>query len=359
MVQTIAFYLPQYHPIPENDEWWSPGFTEWSNVAKQRPLFKGHYQPHIPADLGFYDLRVSEVRESQSSLARHYGIDGFCYYHYWFSGRRLLQRPLDEVISSGRPDYPFCICWANHSWTRSWIGDNNGMLIEQKYSEEDDQNHARYLSTLFSDSRYIKVMDRPVFLVYRPADLPTPRKTLETFTRLYNEIAGVSPYYIAVDAHCVGRDFRNDGFDSVLAFTPQLGVSSPDAFIDQRNISKFTRNLRSGILSGSLKVFDEATERRKMEEISRPFPYIPSCFVGWDNSPRRGREGIIYANSSPSLFAEFLYKAVVKAKEHPHKHSLVFINAWNEWAEGNHLEPDLKNGHAYLEVCRKVISEFR
>jgi lipopolysaccharide biosynthesis protein len=358
MLNCIAFYLPQYHPVPENDRWWSPGFTEWTNVARQRPLFKGHYQPHFPADLGFYDLRLPEVREKQADLAQKYHINGFCYYHYWFHGKRLLERPLEEVVRTGKPDFPFCVYWANHSWTRSWIGDDKGMLLEQTYSPEDDINHAKYLSSLFSDPRYIKVDGRPVFLIYRPADLPSAQRTLECFTKSWEGISGVAPYFIAVDANCVGRDFRNEGFDAVLAFTPQLGVSGSDAFNDARSFSKLQRNVRLGVFSGSLKIFDEKIERCKMEQIERPYPFIPSCFIGWDNSPRKDREGIIYVNSSPDFFEEFLRLAVLKAREHPHRHGLVFINAWNEWAESNHLEPDLKYGHGYLEACQKVLTEL-
>lgn len=358
MVRAIAFYLPQYHPIPENDKWWTPGFTEWTNVARQRPLFKGHYQPHLPADIGFYDLRLPETRDHQASLAQQYNISGFCYYHYWFHGKRLLERPLEEVISTCKPDFPFCVCWANHSWTRSWIGDDKGMLLEQTYSPEDDLNHAKYLSCLFSDARYIKIDGRPLFLIYRPHDLPSPKRTLECFSNSYKEKAGVSPYFVAVDAHCVRNDFLSQGFDAVLAFTPQLGVSGPDAFVDSRSFSKLKRNIGHRVFSGTLKLFDERTERSKMEQISRAYPFIPSCFVGWDNSPRRGREGIVYVNSSPDLFEEFFRLAVQNAKKHPHKHGLVFINAWNEWAEGNHLEPDLKYGHAYLKACQKVLKEL-
>jgi hypothetical protein len=232
------------------------------------------------------------------------------------------------------------------------------MLLEQSYSLEDDINHAKYLSSLFSDPRYIKVDGRPLFLIYRPADLPSAQRSLECFARAWEEVSGVAPYFVAVDAHSVGRDFRSEGFDAILAFTPQLGVSGCDAFNDARSLSKLMKNVSRGVFSGSLKIFDEKIERYKMEQIQRPYPYIPSCFVGWDNSPRRGKEGIVYVNSSPDVFEEFFRLAVLKAKEHPHGHGLVFINAWNEWAEGNHLEPDLKHGHEYLEACQKVLVEL-
>ncbi|MDA8148219.1 MAG: glycoside hydrolase family 99-like domain-containing protein, partial [Actinomycetota bacterium] len=178
--RALAFYLPQFHPIPENDEWWGKGFTEWRNVARARPLFPGHYQPHLPGELGYYDLRVPEVREAQAALAREHGIDGFVYYHYWFHGRRLLERPFDEVLASGRPDFPFALCWSNEPWTRGW--DQRGtVLVPQRFSPGDDLDHIRWLATAFGDDRYVKIDGRPLFLVYRPALLPDPLRTTDTW----------------------------------------------------------------------------------------------------------------------------------------------------------------------------------
>src|SRR5215475_4957626 len=173
----VAFYLPQYHPIPENDEWWGTGFTEWTNVVSAKPVFAGHYQPHLPADLGFYDLRLPEVRQAQADLARNHGIHGFCYYHYWFQGRRLLRRPFDEVLRSGQPDFPFCLCWANENWTRVWDGSDKKLLIEQTYSADDDLAHIRWLAPAFRDPRHIRVEGKPLFLVYRARKLPDPLRT--------------------------------------------------------------------------------------------------------------------------------------------------------------------------------------
>ena len=358
-IKALAFYLPQYHPIPENDEWWGRGFTEWHNVARAIPLFPGHYQPHLPAELGFYDLRLSEVRQQQADLARRYGIDGFCYYHYWFSGKQLLEHPITKILNSSEPDFPFCLCWANESWSRRWIGDDQEVLINQTYSQHDDINHANYLASVFNDHRYIKIDGKPLFLIYRPGDLPDSKHTLQKFSEAAKATGLQDPYFVAIDSHKVGHDFREDGFDAILAFSPQLGVSSPDAFEDGRTWSKFKRNIMSGIPSATLKIFDEEIEREKMEKITRRYPYIPSCFISWDNSARRGRNGIIYVSQSTSTFEKYLRKAVAKGLEHPHKHGLVFLNAWNEWAEGNHLEPDLKNGYAYLDACQRVLSEFR
>ena len=180
--RVIAFYLPQYHPFPENDRWWGAGFTEWRNVVKARPLFRGHYQPHLPADLGFYDLRVPEVRQQQAALAERYGLSGFCYYHYWFNGHRLMQRPVEEMLASGKPDFPFMLCWANENWTRAWDGGEQEVLIRQEYSEEDDRAHIRYLlDEVFRDPRYIRVDGKPVFAVYRSALFPDMRRTIEVW----------------------------------------------------------------------------------------------------------------------------------------------------------------------------------
>ena len=182
--RVIAFYLPQFHPIPENDEWWGKGFTEWTNTAKAKPLFPGHYQPHVPADLGFYDLRVPEARFAQAEMAKEYGIEGFCYYHYYFAGKRLLERPFDEVLNSGMPDFPFCLCWANQTWTGIWHGSPDRVLIEQTYpGPGDDERHFDYLCKAFHDQRYIKVDGKPMFLVYCPKELPEPEKTTEFWRR--------------------------------------------------------------------------------------------------------------------------------------------------------------------------------
>lgn len=208
----ITFYLPQFHPIPENDGWWGQGFTEWRNVTRARPLFEGHYQPHIPANLGFYDLRLPDTRIAQAELASRYGIEGFCYYHYWFNGKRLLERPFNEVISSGKPEFPFCLAWANESWSRQWLGEDKDILIEQTYSSEDDINHARWLVKIFADPRYIKVDGRPLFLIYRPTHLPEPNRTFEIVRRESTRSGLKEPYLLGMNGHCSSVDCRMMGF---------------------------------------------------------------------------------------------------------------------------------------------------
>jgi hypothetical protein len=349
----IAFYLPQFHPIPENDEWWGKGFTEWRNVARATPLFKGHYQPHLPADLGFYDLRLAEARSAQAELASSFGLHGFCYYHYWFAGKRLLDRPFDSVRESGTPAFPFCLCWANETWSRRWLGEETAVLMRQVYSAEDDLAHAAWLGRAFGDQRYIRIDGRPLFLIYRPHDLPNPHGTIDAIKNAAVALGVGEPYIVGVDAHRPGVDFRESGFDATLAFEPQLGAL-PGAFGDGFKFARLRRNVELGIFNGVTKLYRDAAARAAMMRRHRSFPFIRSVYVGWDNTPRRGKDAIVVVDSSPDAFEQALSEAVAEhpqtsLPEHP-----IFINAWNEWAEGNHLEPDQRFGLEYLQRVRKV-----
>ncbi len=352
-VRSIAFYLPQYHPIPENDEWWGKGFTEWTNVTKAKPSFQKHYQPNFPADLGFYDLRLAESQQAQADLAKAYGISGFCYYHYWFNGKRLLERPFNQVLSSGKPDLPFCLCWANETWSKRWLGEEKNILQKQTYSAEDDLNHIRWLVNAFSDDRYIRYQGRPVFLIYRPLDLPEPVRTVETFKNECAKHGLPEPYLLGVDSHRPGFNFQEIGFDSTLVFEPQLGAL-PDFMDDGVKLSKLIRNLKLGVASPKLKLYDYSEARRLMLNRKRDFPTHPCIFVSWDNTPRRGQNAIVVLNSTPERFEAGLSEMVNSLLDKPHDDRLLFVNAWNEWAEGNHLEPDLKYGTQYLEAVKRV-----
>ena len=334
----LAFYLPQFYPIPENDRWWGNGFTEWTNVVKARPLFAGHYQPHIPANLGFYDLRVTEVRQAQADLAKKYHIEGFCYWHYWFHGKRLLERPFDEVLASGQPDFPFCLSWANETWSRRWHGTGSAheVLQEQTYSPEDDVSHIRWLIKAFADPRYITVDGRPLFLVYKPADLPDPKRTTDLFRSECVRHGLREPFLLASNSHA-DRDYRQMGFDRTLEFEPQLG-------------------LLPGPTDPGLKRYDYVEARRRMMSRIRDFPIYPCIFVRWDNTPRRSENGIVFTDSTPETFEVGLTEIVRSVAHKPYDDRVVIVNAWNEWAEGNHLEPDLKYGLAYLEAVRRVNS---
>lgn len=352
-VRFIAFYLPQFHPIPENNEWWGPGFTEWFNVSRAKPLFSGHHQPHIPGDLGFYDLRLPEARLAQASLAADSGIEGFCYWHYWLNGQRLLQRPFNEVLDTGEPDFPFCLAWANETWSKRWLGEEKSILMQQTYSEEDDVNHAQWLLRAFADSRYIHVQGKPLFLVYRPLDLPEPQATTDLFRRtcVFNGLP--EPYLVGIDAHSPQFDFRKVGFDSSMKFAPQLGFL-PDFLDDGLSLSKLRRNWALGIFNAKLKIYDVTVARRLMTQSGNNFPNYPCVFVGWDNTPRRGDNGIIILNSNPIEFEIALVEAVQNILQKSYEDRLIFINAWNEWAEGNYLEPDLRYGRGYLDALKRV-----
>jgi len=358
-VRPIAIYLPQFHPIPENDEWWEKGFTEWTNVTKAKPLFKGHYQPHLPADLGFYDLRVPEIREQQALMAKEHGLYGFCYYHYWFNGRRLLERPFNDVFQSGKPDFPFMLFWANETWSRRWLGEERDILLKQTYSPEDDYNHAEYLIKIFKDKRYITVNERPVFIIYRPLDLPDISATMNIL-RTVSKRNGLNPFLVASNSHVPlhsEQHLLDIGFDSVLNFMPQLGVL-PDVFKDKFLWSKLKRNFfKHGVLNGKFKIYDYKEALRLMHQIEpRDFKNImPTVFVGWDNTPRRNGNGIILHSNNVVYFKEELKRVKTKLLESGGSADLLFINAWNEWAEGNHLEPDMQgNSLNFLEAVEEI-----
>lgn len=357
----LAFYLPQFHPIPENDEKWGTGFTEWTNVSKARPSFRGHRQPRIPADLGFYDLRLPEARAAQADLARSYGIEGFCYWHYWFGGTRLLERPFAEVLASGEPDFPVCLAWANESWTDTWLGTGT-VLQAQRYSPEDDVAHARWLAEAFADRRYVRVDGRPVFLIYRPDELPDLARTADTVRSEAVQAGVAEPLVLGVDAFSFGHDFREDGLDGTVAFEPNLGLlphNSPTVPLARpwRKVVRTARNLGLGVRSTTLKAYsyrryvEESRRRRALHE----HPHYPGVFSGWDNTPRRGRGAFVLLDDDVRWFEDELARVVESVQGRPPEERLVFVNAWNEWAEGNVLEPDLHTGTERLEAVARVV----
>jgi lipopolysaccharide biosynthesis protein len=355
----MAFYLPQFHPIPENDEWWGAGFTEWTNVAKAKPLFKGHHQPHLPADLGFYDLRTPESREQQAELARAHNIHGFCYWHYWFNGRRILERPFDEVLRTGRPDFPFMLCWANENWTRTWDGGEQHKLLVQDYSADDDKNHIRSLFPAFEDDRYVRIDGKPVFGVYRTSLIPDMARTAEIW-REEARRAGVGELYLVrVDAHeLVRQSPLAVGLDAAIEFHPDLFNLKLERVRPMLPIRAFNRafrpdhNLRHHDFHRYEDLVHAAIERQK----SPPgWTLFPGLTPGWDNSPRRAISSRILLGSTPELYREWLESIVANFKPPSPEENLLFINAWNEWAEGNHLEPDARWGTAYLEATKAAL----
>ncbi len=344
-MKLIAFYLPQFHPIAENDVWWGEGFTEWTNVSKAKPRFKKHYQPHKPSDLGYYDLRVPEVRSAQAELAAAHGIHGFCYYHYWFEGRRLLNEPLDAMLDSQTPDFPFCLCWANEHWTRRWDGKDQEILMRQTYSQEDDVRHIQWLLNVFKDKRYIRVNGKPLLLIYQARALPDPLRTAELW-RSQAKKEGIGDIYL-----CGVESFPTEhgdpsviGFDAAVGFQPEWG-----------RLDKPIRPFWGSRAYQENRIFDYKNIVEKMILKKSPaYRRFPCVFPSWDNSARREKNAAIFINSTPELYEKWLrYTMENYFREEDEK--IIFINAWNEWGEGNHLEPCQMWQRGYLEATQKAL----
>jgi len=360
----IAFYLPQYHPIPENDKWWGKGFTEWTNVAKATPMFSGHYQPRIPADLGFYDLRVPEVRMAQAEMAREYGIEGFCYWHYWFAGKRLLERPFAEVQKSGEPKFPFCLAWANQSWTGIWHGAPDRILMEQTYPGiQDYKTHFYELLDSFTDERYIKIDGKPVFVVYIPKRLPEPKLFTDTWRELALKSGLPGLYFVGNIADPLWVPEEN-GFDaSVVDSIPIMcrkinalhnGHIRYSKLVVKKNLNRILKRLPFRIFhKPTIYLYQDAINALFSDE-EATFEKFPCVIPNWDNTPRSGKNGLVFHDSSPELFRKHLKQAITRVENKDPEKRIIFVKSWNEWAEGNYLEPDLKFGRAYLEVIKEV-----
>ncbi len=362
-VNCIALYLPQFHPVPENDEWWGKGFTEWTNVTKAIRFFRDHEQPHLPTELGFYDLRLSETRETQAELAKQFGISGFCYYHYWFNGRRILERPFTEVLASGKPDFPFCLCWANENWTRRWDGADQEILLEQIYTPEDDIAHIRSLIPAFLDRRYISVNGKPLFIVYRAEMLPDPRATSERWRR-EAERAGLPGLFLVrvENGKHTSVDPRPMGFDASLEFQPRIGDVKANRIRNRKWWHKET--LRTGEPAFYKNTITDY-EKLVNASLSRPsptYPLIRSVCPSWDNSARRKEDAVILINATPEKYERWLSALAEQAQatcgQYGIDQPLVIINAWNEWAEGNHLEPCRRWRRGYLEATKRVLQRL-
>ncbi|CAA9372132.1 MAG: Glycosyltransferase [uncultured Gemmatimonadetes bacterium] len=366
-MRALCFYLPQYHPIPENDEWWGPGFTEWTNVAQARPRFRGHYQPHIPADLGFYDLRLEETRIAQAELAKEYGVGGFCYYHYWFEGRQLLERPFDEVLASGKPDFPFCLCWANGHWTRRWDGMDSEVLMRQDYTFYDAAEHMEWLVRAFRDRRYVRVGGRPLFLVYQPEALVNRAALIRTWRETAARLGEPELFLCAVKSpgdRTTYAEALADGFDAMTEFAPTGRMAAVEGRLGALRTfaRRAARRLKVELLApvrARLHVFSyrELAEEsmRRVPEGERVFPCV---MPSWDNTARRRTGATIIQNDDAGLYGRWLEHACRRVAGNPADERIVFINAWNEWAEGCHLEPDLRNGRRFLEATRDALAPY-
>lgn len=351
-VKLIAFYLPQFHQIPENDKWWGEGFTEWTNVKKAIPQFKGHYQPHIPGELGYYNLTNKEVMKRQIELAKQYGIYGFCFHHYWFAGKRLLEKPVNMLIENKDLDIPFCLCWANENWTRRWDGLDNEVLIAQKHSPEDDINFIEDISKYFNDTRYIKIDEKPVLIVYRIELFPNPEDTIVRW-RKWMEDHGYKGIYLIGAQGFACKNPTKYGLDAAVEFPPN-GMYKYNYISSQ--VSFKNPNFKGNIVDYSYYVNNKLYLKEDKEKYNLFKTIIPS----WDNTPRRGNKSTIFYNSSPELYKQWLKDIIIYTKTKKNKdEQFVFINAWNEWGEGAYLEPDVKYGYSYLNSTKEAILETR
>ena len=369
--RVIAFYLPQFHPIPENDEWWGKGFTEWTNVGKAKPLFKGHYQPRVPADLGYYDLRLPEVREAQAELAREAGIEGFCYWHYWFgNGKRLLERPFNEVLASGKPDFPFCLAWANHSWeAKEWNSEeakrNNKILIEQTYlGEIDYTKHFYELLPALKDKRYIYVNGRPLFYIYAPDFLPNDFINIWNKLAIENGLDGI--YFVGQIARKEDEKIKREelilkGFDSV-SIEPQRRIYATKNYVEKFffRLKTLIKYIMLGLSFRKIKVliidYKTSIPFFTQPKFDLQEDVIPCLLPGFDHTPRSGAGySLLFHNSTPDLFKKHVKQVLdVVAQK---KNKLIFLKSWNEWAEGNYIEPDLRFGKAYIKALNEAINE--
>jgi len=357
-VHLIAYYLPQFHPIPENDAWWGQGFTEWTNVTSARPQFRGHRQPRLPSDLGYYDLRLPEVRHAQAQLARFYGVSAFCYYYYWFDGRRVLHRPLDEVLASGKPDFPFLLCWANEPWTRNWNGLQDDVLLPQNYRPGWTYGFARDVAPTLRDPRYFRLLGKPVLLIYRVMNIPDRVRALVELRAALRGL-GVDPVHLAAawvkfpDEEDLPDDPAELGLDAYFEFPPH-GLHRFG------NVTPWVPD-RSSDFTGQVYHYGKAVDSQLELLADKVTGTRHRCVMtGWDNVPRRGAAGTVFHGATPANFRRWLRGVVEHETRSPGpSERIVFINAWNEWAEGTNLEPDLDFGHGWLEAVASVSRSIR
>jgi hypothetical protein len=361
-VRLVCFYLPQFHPIPENDAWWGPGFTEWSNVMRAAPLFRRHRQPRIPADLGFYDLRVPEARSAQAAIAAEHDIEAFCYWHYWFAGRRILERPFAEVLASGEPRFPFCLAWANDSWSGVWHGAPDRMLLEQTYpGAADEEAHFRALEPAFRDPRYLTVEGKPLFVIYKPYRIPEVERFIDHWRELAAR-AGLPGLYLVANVNDMRWPARAKGFDALVPHNPGITTHHvfhrPIAPLD-RHAQRLTGGTAMDLywrLRGNPKTMDYR-EYIRLALPSLPFDgdAYPCVVPNWDNTPRCGEDGYVLTGSTPALFKLHLQQAIEQVRHRAVDKRIIFVKSWNEWGEGNYLEPDQELGRGYLEACRDAL----
>lgn len=336
--QMISFYLPQFHPFEENNKFWGKGFTEWTNVTRSFPRFKSHYQPRLPKDLGFYDLRVPEVLAEQVRIAKNHGISAFCFHYYWFSGKKIMELPLRQFLNNKDLDLGFCLCWANENWTRRWDGKENDILLRQMNNENDDLAFIQDIAPYFKDARYIKIDNKPVLIVYRSELLKDARKSSQVWNQYVRNLGFNGIYLIATESF---QDIHPSsiGFDAAMDFAP-----------NRFPLQEIT--LEQEFFDPSFKghIFEYRSAMELSLQKKKTYPFYKSLCLGWDNTARKRNNGTVLHNATPPAFGQWL-EALVREKP---LNGLVFINAWNEWAEGTYLEPDQRFGFAFLQECLRV-----
>ena len=361
--RVIAYYLPQFHPVPENDEWWGKGFTEWTNVGKAKPLFKGHDQPKLPADLGYYDLRIPEVREEQAKMAAAFGIEGFCYWHYWFgNGKRLLEKPFQEVVDSGKPDLPFCLAWANVKWGGLAYGDAyQRLLMDQVYpGTEDYTNHFNELLPAFKDKRYMTIGGKPIFVVYNPTGLPNPKEFMDLWNALAKENGLEGIYFIAYQHF--NYKYKDFGFDALTPPSPshlflRIRHSLLDTFLKKVAGLRLNQLKRRSFRLKNIYTHKQVVAASDYSNVPKDIKFFPSCSPNWDHTPRSGYKAQVIVDTKPELFYKNLINCFKRIKDNKPEERIIFVKAWNEWAEGNYLEPDSKTGYKNLEQIKKFQEE--
>ena len=363
-MKVIAFYLPQFHEIEENNIWWGKGFTEWTNVKRAKPLFYGHHQPRVPQNNNYYNLLDAGVMEHQVSLAKHYGIYAFCFYHYWFAGKRLLEKPLEAFLKNKTLKMPFCICWANDSWTNGWVSKSNEVLIKQEYGDVSLwRQHYNCLRNFFLDERYMLINNKPLFIIYNPSDITLIKPMLDFFVEnaLRDGFDGITfayQYYVSCP------DIFRKYFDFDIQFQPVYAMLvSHNPFQRFKNILRATDRQIQKVCGRSLSEF-VITKLRTYEyddiwdKILHMFPddekSIPGAVVDWDNTPRRGKNGKVFLNVTPEKFEKYMTKQIMRTRD-LYKKDMLFLTAWNEWGEGAYMEPDELNKDHYLQALRRAL----
>ena len=380
-MKIIAFYLPQFHNIPENDEWWGDGFTEWTNVRSAKPLFKGHKQPKRPLGDNYYDLLDDDIKIWQASIAKKYGIYGFCYYHYWFSGKMLLEKPMEQMLANKSIDIPFCVCWANEPWTKAWVADDKKILIPQKYGGKKEwKEHFDYLLPFFMDERYITENGKPVIIIYRPLVIPSIKEMLEYWDILAKEagLKGIHSMCALNDMHA--DDIRFSCFNNLIEWEPHTIRWKNNNPANNNWLLQIIKSYRRKAFNWLERCFgidfykyDLIAVNKKKKNNFMSYDEIwnriinmnpvsdnslPGAFVRWDNTPRYKEKATVIVGESPEKFKKYLKQQIIHAKEAYHSDKL-FMYAWNEWAEGGYLEPDQEYEYDYLNAIREALIETK